>query len=309
MTALLFSLLPIAAFLVAGYAIGYFLPARTVTILSRSITPFVWIMLFAIGYRFGEQLSVLQHVVQILKTAGLYSVGITLFCALVLLVIFPGSRQTQTPHSGLGILHVIRECGIALAFLVVGLGLAVLMAQWNRTLPIPSSDFFLYVLLALIGADLAHTPLKRDAIHPAMFTIPVVVIVASLLAGAAIAWLTGTDIRHGLLLGSGFGWFSLSGVLVTARLGEFYGATSLLTDLFRELFSIVVLFFAGARYPMIGIGAAGATAMDTTLPIVRKTAGSPFLVTAIFSGIVLSLVAPFLLGYILSLFEIGRAHV
>ncbi len=303
MTSLLSSLLPIAAFLVAGYVVGYFLPPRLVAVLSRSITPFVWIMLFAIGYRFGEQLSVLQHAVQILKTAALYSIGITLFCALILLLMFPANRQTPSAQGNLGIAHVIRECGIALGFLIAGLGLAILMERLDLTLPIPGSDLFLYVLLALIGADLAHTPLTRSAIRPAMFIVPAVVVAASLVSGAAIAWLTGADVRQGLLLGSGFGWFSLSGVLVTARLGEFYGATALLTDLFRELFSIVVLFFAGSRYPMSGIGAAGATAMDTTLPIVRKTAGSTFLVTAIFSGVVLSLIAPFLLSYMLSLFS------
>lgn len=302
MTSLLLSLFPIAAWLLAGYVIGYLLPPRTVTVLSRAITPFVWIMLFAIGYRFGLQLSVMQQVLLILQTAALYSIGITLFCSLILLVLFRPGRQTQVSQHNLGILHVIRECGIALAFLLAGLALAVLMSHWKLSLPIPSSEFFLYVLLFLIGTDLAHTPLQRDTIRPAMFTLPVVVVLASLLGGALIAWATGTDIRHGLLLSSGFGWFSLSGVLVTARLGEFYGATSLLTDLFRELLSIVVLFFAGARYPMAGIGAAGATAMDTTLPIVRKTAGSPFLVTAIFSGVVLSIIAPFLLSYVLSLF-------
>src|SRR5690606_6886988 len=239
----------------------------------------------------------------ILQTAALYSLGITLICSLVLLALFrPGARAKAAQHE-LGIMHVILECGIALAFLLAGLGLAVLTTHCAIAVAIPDAELFFYVLLFLIGADLAHTPLQRNAIRPAMFTLPLVVIIVSLLSGALIAWMTGADIRHGLLFGSGFGWFSLSGVMVTARLGEFYGATALLTDLFRELLAIVVLFFAGSRYPMTGIGAAGATAMDTTLPIVRKTAGNPFLFTAIFSGVVLSLVAPFLLSYVLSLFD------
>lgn len=303
MTSLLLSLFPIAAWLLAGYLLGYLLSPRIVSMLSRAITPFVWIMLFAIGYRFGQQLSAMHQVVLILQTALLYSVGITLLCSLVLLVLFRPNARTQAAQHDLGIMHVIRECGIALAFLLAGLGLAALTTHWGIAVPVPDSEFFLYILLFLIGADLAHTPLQRSAIRPAMFTLPLVVVIVSLLAGALIAWATNSDIRHGLLLGSGFGWFSLSGVLVTARLGEFYGATALLTDLFRELLSIIVLFFAGARYPMAGIGAAGATAMDTTLPIVRKTTGPSFLVTAIFSGVVLSLVAPFLLSYVLSLFD------
>ncbi|AHG62484.1 lysine exporter LysO family protein [Advenella mimigardefordensis] len=303
MTSLLLSLFPIAAWLLAGYILGYLLSPRIVSMLSRAITPFVWIMLFAIGYRFGQQLSAMHQVVLILQTALLYSVGITLLCSLVLLVLFRPNVRTQATQHDLGIMHVICECGIALAFLLAGLGLAMLTAHWDIAVPVPDSEFFLYILLFLIGTDLAHTPLQRNAIRPAMFTVPLVVAMVSLLAGALIAWATDTDIRHGLLLASGFGWFSLSGVLVTARLGEFYGATALLTDLFRELLSIIVLFFAGARYPLAGIGAAGATAMDTTLPIVRKTTGASFLVTALFSGMVLSLAAPFLLSYVLSLFD------
>ena len=303
MTETLLSLLPIAGWLLAGYIVGRILPAYAVTPLARAITPFVWIMLFAIGYRFGLQLSVMHNVVAIVKTALLYSIGITALCAVALMVLFRSGGHRGSAAKDMGILHVVRECGIALAFLLVGVGLAALLSHWQASLPVPSSEFFLYLLLFLIGADLAHTPLRQSTLHPGMLALPLVVIIASLAGGALIAWLTHMDIRHGLLLASGFGWFSLSGVLVTAKLGEFYGATALLTDLFRELLSIVVLFFAGARHPMTGIGAAGATAMDTTLPIVRKTAGNPYLITAVFSGVVLSLIAPFLLTYILSLFS------
>ena len=87
MTSLLLSLFPIAAWLLAGYIVGYLLAPRVVSMLSRAITPFVWIMLFAIGYRFGQQLSVMHQVLLILQTALLYSVGITLLCSLALLVL------------------------------------------------------------------------------------------------------------------------------------------------------------------------------------------------------------------------------
>ncbi|MFV9475409.1 lysine exporter LysO family protein [Advenella sp. RU8] len=302
---LLLSLLPICLYLLLGLVIGKILPARHSARLASLITPFVWLLLFAIGYKFGLQLENMQNVGQILGIALAYAMGTTVFSFVGLWLLFPKSPKTTTEAtSDFGIWHVVRECGIAFAFLLAGIGLAKLlqMVQLN-TGWLPSADTFLHILLVLIGIDLVNAPISLKFLQFRTIATPVVVILCSLLAGAAVSWLMDMDIRNGLVLSAGFGWFSLSGVLVTARLGEFYGATSLMTDLFRELLSIVVLFFLGARHPVPAIGSSGATAMDTTLPIIKKISGNHYIATAIFSGAVLSLVAPFLLSWLLTLFN------
>jgi len=302
---LLFSLLPICLYLVLGLLIGKILPATQSARLTRLITPFVWLLLFAIGYKFGLQLENLQNVTQILGIAMAYALGTTVFSFVGLWLLLPKNEKgTTEATSDFGIWHVIRECGIAFAFLLAGIGLAklLLMAHMN-TEWLPSVETFLYILLVLIGIDLVNAPISLKFLQFRTIATPVVVILFSLLGGTAVAWLMDMDIRNGLVLSAGFGWFSLSGVLVTANLGEFYGAASLMTDLFRELLSIVVLFFLGARHPVPAIGTSGATAMDTTLPIIKKITGNHYIATAIFCGAVLSLVAPFLLTWLLTLFN------
>ncbi|MBV4396568.1 lysine exporter LysO family protein [Advenella alkanexedens] len=302
---LLLSLLPICLYLVLGLLIGKILPATQSARLARLITPFVWLLLFAIGYKFGLQLENLQNVTQILGIATAYALGTSVFSFAGLWLLLPKSQKSTTETtSDFGIWHVIRECGIAFAFLLAGIGLAklLLMSHMNTEL-LPSVETLLYILLVLIGVDLVNAPISLKFLQFRIIATPVVVILFSLLGGAVVAWLMGMDIRNGLVLSAGFGWFSLSGVMVTARLGEFYGAASLMTDLFRELLSIVVLFFLGARHPVPAIGTSGATAMDTTLPIIKKITGNHYIATAIFSGAVLSLTAPFLLAWLLALFS------
>ncbi|NLY65087.1 MAG: lysine exporter LysO family protein, partial [Alcaligenaceae bacterium] len=273
MKELLLSLLPICLYLLLGVITGKVLPRSMSSRLARLITPFVWLLLFAIGYKFGLQLENLQNLTEILGIALAFSLSTTIFSFLGLWLVLPGPKKTEEKtESDLGIMHVIKECSLAFAFVLAGIVLAkLLLLAGTNTQIIPSVDVFLYILLFIIGIDLAIAPLSLKFLQFRTIATPILVILCSLAGGAVTAWLMGMDIRHGLVFSSGFGWFSLSGVLVTARLGEFYGAAALMTDLFRELLSIIVLFFFATRYPVPSIGTAGATAMDTTLPIIKKS--------------------------------------
>ena len=73
-----------------------------------------------------------------------------------------------------------------------------------------------------------------------------------------------------------------------------------MSNIFRE---IITLLFAPllAKYfgELAPIAAGGATAMDTTLPIITKFSGKEYGIISLFSGIVLSLLVPFLVTFIL----------
>jgi uncharacterized membrane protein YbjE (DUF340 family) len=77
-----------------------------------------------------------------------------------------------------------------------------------------------------------------------------------------------------LALSSGFGWVTLSSILVSSKLGSNYGAIAMLTDLFRELMAISMLYLLGARFSREAIGICGATALDATLPLIRQKCGT-----------------------------------
>ncbi|NOL48646.1 lysine exporter LysO family protein [Pelistega europaea] len=303
---ILISLLPICLAVLIGMVAGRFLPKPFSQMIARTLGPFVWVLLFAIGYFFGLELNNLKSVADVLKLATIFSIGISCTVWIVIHFLYDTKHrvQQQEQASNLGIAHVLMECACAFLAIILGACGAQLLIYlgWNTSF-MPSTTVFLYILLFIIGVDIINAPMNFKALRPSILLMPIPIMLASSVAGVAIAWLMGMDIRHGLVFSGGFGWFSLSGVMVSAKLNEYYGAVALLTDLFRELFSIIVLFFLGAKSPNASVAVAGATAMDTTLPIIKKAASNHYIPLALYIGVLLSLIAPFWLGFLLSLFD------
>lgn len=301
---ILVSLFPICVAIILGMFAGRFLPKAMSMAIRRWIGYFVWILLFAIGYKFGLVLDTLKNVGHILFLALIFSVGLSLCVGGTVYVLYHRNipREKKCLARDLGIRHVLKECAWALLSLMLGIGVAqLLIYEHGNTQLMPSTETFLYVLLFMIGVDIINSPFQLHTINRRILFMPIPIIISSSIGGIVLAWLLGMDVRYGLLFSGGYGWFSLSGIMVTAHVGEFYGATALLTDLFRELIAIVVLFFVGARYPNASIAISGATAMDTTLPIIKKTAGNAYIVQAIYIGAIFTLIVPFWLGFLLSL--------
>lgn len=299
------SLLPIFLAVLVGMAVGRFLPQSLSLMVARSLGPFVWVLLFTIGYFFGLELNNIKSLASVITLATIFSVGISGFISIAIYFLYDikAHYHSQVIESNLGITHVLLECARAFLAIILGACVAQGLAYlgWNTSF-MPSTTFFLYVLLFIIGVDIINAPINFSSLTPKMLLMPIPIIIASSVAGIILAWLMDLDIRYGLVFSGGFGWFSLSGVMVSAKLNEYYGAIALLTDLFRELLSIIVLFFFGARASHASIAVAGATAMDTTLPIIKKTAGNAYIPLALYLGVILSLVTPFWLGFLLSLF-------
>lgn len=97
---------------------------------------------------------------------------------------------------------------------------------------------------------------------------------------------------QGLAMGSGFGWYSLTGILISDSFGPMYGSASLIIELLRELLALIFIPVLIKSRPCTAIGFAGATAMDFTLPIIQTTGGIRCVPVAIVSGFLLSLLVP-----------------
>lgn len=98
-----------------------------------------------------------------------------------------------------------------------------------------------------------------------------------------------------LTVGAGFGWYSLSGILVARLHSPGLGALAFVTNVVRELLAFLLVPVLTARIgTLAAIAPCGATAMDTTLPVVCQAAGPTAAVTAFLSGLTLSLSVPIL---------------
>ena len=195
----------------------------------------------------------------------------------------------------------LREALIALG--MVALGALLFLAQQRlglESLALPSSNAFLLLMIGIIGADLAQIRLSGQWVSPAMLALPGLVVVGSMLGGALVAWLVDVPLKAGLALSSGYGWFSLSSVMVAEALGKAYGTMALSIDLLRELLAFVILYAVGRWWPVVGLAAAGATAMDSSLPIIKQVCSPSVIPMAMVSGFLLTLLAPFMMSLFLA---------
>ena len=197
---------------------------------------------------------------------------------------------------------------IILVFFAAGVLLGIWGAQ-GGFIPAQAgglSSYVLYLLMFLvgfgIGGDTASLKVLKES-NLKIMTVPLAVIIGSL-GGAALisSFLPDLDLQEVLAIGAGFGYYSLSSLFITELRGELPGTIALLSNIMREVFTLLMtpllVRWAG---PLGPIASGGATSMDTTLPIISLYSGKQFAVISLFSGIVLTVVVPFLVPFILGL--------
>lgn len=84
---ILFAILPILVALAIGYMLGKMLPNRVNDKLIKSIAPLVWLMLFLIGFEFGEIIFSAEKIAQVVINALTFSTLTTSGSILLLLLL------------------------------------------------------------------------------------------------------------------------------------------------------------------------------------------------------------------------------
>lgn len=188
---------------------------------------------------------------------------------------------------------------------IIGLVLSFYQLMPSYLLHSEISTYVLYVLMFIVGVGIGSdveilNTLKK--INLKILLVPMVVIVGSI-GGAAVFALLINDlsIKETMAVGAGFGYYSLSSILINEMHSETLGTIALVANVIREvltlLFAPVLVWMFGKLAP---VASGGATAMDTTLPIIIRVSGNEYGIMAVFSGIVLTILVPFLVTFILS---------
>ena len=131
--------------------------------------------------------------------------------------------------------------------------------------------------------------------------IACIIVGTSWIGGIIASYILDIPMTNGLAMASGFGWYSLAGILMGDAYGPVYGGASFMLELLRELVALIAIPMFIRRYPCTSIGYAGATAMDFTLPVIQSTGGVKCVPIAIVSGFILSLLVPILMLFFVSL--------
>ncbi|MCF2708480.1 lysine exporter LysO family protein [Bacteroides pyogenes] len=164
------------------------------------------------------------------------------------------------------------------------------------------TDISYYALCALmfcVGLGVGNDPqtLKNfRSLNPRFVFLPVMTIVGTLAGSAVVSMLLShRSVADCLAVGSGFGYYSLSSIFITESKGPELGTIALLANICREILTLLaaplLVRWFGNLAP---ISAGGATTMDTTLPIITRTAGQEYVVLSIFHGFLVDFSVPFL---------------
>lgn len=163
----------------------------------------------------------------------------------------------------------------------------------------------LCVMLVGVGIDLGsqrQTWARLRALGWKIFLVPVLVAAGSLAGAVAGGLVLGMPVNESSAIGAGFGWYSLSGVLLAKIYNVETGALAFLTNVSRELIAFVLIPVLAARAgKVVAVSPGGATTMDTTLPLIAKTTDADTTVIAVVNGTTLSALVPFLVPLLINL--------
>lgn len=292
---LLIILLP----LVIGYLIPLHRPSA-LKLIARLLSWIVYVILFFMGISLAFLDNLTSNLLAILHYAAV-SVVIILLCNIAALMWLEQKmpwknhhRQEKLPSRLAMALESLQLCGVVLIGFLIGLsGLSFLQHATE------ASEYTLIFLLFLIGIQLRNNgmTLRQIVLNRRGMMVAVVVMVSSLLGGVINAFILDLPLKTGLAMASGFGWYSLSGILLTESYGPVIGSAAFFNDLARELLAIMLIPGLVRRSRSTALGLCGATSMDFTLPVLQRSGGVEIVPAAIVHGFILSLLVPILMAF------------
>lgn len=200
----------------------------------------------------------------------------------------------------------MKESLLIVMFFVVGLLLSYFGFIPELMLNPEISTYVLYLLLLVVGFSVGCDKESLKILYKANWKIvlvPLAVVIGSVGFSAIYSFfIPDLAAKEAMVVGSGFGYYSLSSILISEMHSEKLGTIALLANVLRE---IITLLFAPALLYLFGnlapIASGGATSMDTTLPIITHVSGNEYGIVAIFSGLVLSILVPLIVTFILTI--------
>ena len=314
----------------AGMVVGRFLRIKG---LQKPIIAVTWLLLLFLGLETGSDREVIGALPSIgLASATLSIGGVAGSCILAwLLWKYMGENVGEAvPEAGQG----ARETGaggdlqavsgldmgtgrrisvwsgmggslVILGFFTLGiiLGLAGLPA--GQSIVHKLSFWSLCILMAMVGMSVGGNPELATSIksmNPRIALLPIATILGTYAGCIIVNLFLGHSIADVLAIGSGFGYYSLSSVLISSSRGPHLGSIALISNIIREVFTLLCApVLARIAGPLAPISSGGATTADTTLPIISSCCGDKFVLISIFHGFAVDFTVPFLVTLFCSL--------
>lgn len=183
-------------------------------------------------------------------------------------------------------------------------GMTIIPLNWAAHMDLITT-VALNILIFFVGIDIGMNKhifkdLKKHGY--VLLLIPLSIIVGSLIGGYFAGLFFDYSYNLSLSVSAGFGWYSLSGILLSKLHSAEIGAIAFLTNVFRELITVMTIpLIAKYLNDYTTIAPAGATSMDSTLPIISRYTNPEIVVVSFFNGAVLSALVPILVPFLYAL--------
>lgn len=311
------------SFIFAGIPIGLLLRNKQsfVHIIGILTTWSVYLLLFVLGLSLGGNDEVFARI----PTLGLRSLIVTIFAILGSIIcanlvgrlllksivyaeddIAISNKEHEKPKES----PMKGSCIILGCFLV---GVAVgRLGFIPANLPLDDlTTWALYVLLFLVGISMGFDTQSWRIIrqlHLRVVMVPVATIVGTFL-GAMAAYvvmpllpnMSNMGLRETLAIGSGFGYYSLSSIMITNLGNPELGSVALMSNISREIITITMAPLLVKGFGRLApVSSGGAASMDTCLPVIAQYSGERCGIISIFHGMVLTFLVPFFVTAILT---------
>ena len=203
---------------------------------------------------------------------------------------------------------------VVVAFFVVGClaGWADFVPHWLTDGSLPM--YVLYLLMIQVGMSVGSDSRLKEilwSLKPALLLLPLGTVTGTLaFVAVAALFVNGMSLSDCLAVGAGFGYYSLSSVLISqikepqtgAALAAQLGTIALMANIMRE---VITLLLAPLMCRIFGrlapISAGGATSMDSTLPSITASCGKELAFISIFHGMIVDFSVPFLVTFFASI--------
>ena len=281
--------------------IGFAIPSnpKMTFIADKALSYLVFVILTVIGIELSQVEGLGSQVGEIALYVTVLAI-LTIGAGLFGLMLFDRLKpwQAKKPVAKSKEHHVsIRGSLVQVFCVVIGMVIGYFLPI-DYMPPENTMTVLLMILILLVGIGLKGSgiTLKEVLLNKRGVQMSIIFTLAVLIGGLVFAMIfTDVSWTQGLALSSGFGWYSLSAIIMTDAYDAIWGSVALFNDLIREFFALLFIPVFMRKYPSAAVGLGGATSLDFTLPIIQQSGGLKVVPLAISFGFIINIVSPVLM--------------
>lgn len=304
-------MLAVVLFMVAGMVLGRLLKIRNI---GKPVIVMTWLLLLFLGWEAGSDREVIAALPSIGMDSALLSLGgvagscllawlLWVFMGRKLDAVKAGAKEDGDEAGGERKMSAWTGFGgslVILGFFAAGvvLGLCGLLGE-SRAVHLLST-WSLRILMMMVGMSVGgdrEMLCSLKTMNPKLLLLPLATIAGTYAGCILVNLFLSYEVKDVLAVGSGFGYYSLSSVLISESRGAFLGTVALISNIIREVFTLLFTpLLVRVAGPLAPISAGGATTADTTLPVISSSCGQNFILVSVFHGFTVDLSVPFLVS-------------